>query len=114
MSASILSSSQPLSADRKYELVCQTVGSRPPAKITWWLDNKKLEDSTEKVRKRKFTINTKIETMFNNHHFFLSKSIKLKYYNVVVFWMARLVLLHDLEDIKDEFVWVREKEGVRG
>lgn len=50
ISANILSSSQPLSAERKYELVCETVGSRPHAKISWWKDNKKLENYTEKVR----------------------------------------------------------------
>ncbi|XP_030763465.1 LOW QUALITY PROTEIN: nephrin-like [Sitophilus oryzae] len=31
----ILSSNQPFSADRKYEIPCQTFGSRPPANITW-------------------------------------------------------------------------------
>ncbi|XP_065333564.1 synaptogenesis protein syg-2-like isoform X2 [Cloeon dipterum] len=49
ISASILSSSQSLSAERKYELVCESVGSRPPTKISWWKDNKKLENYTEKV-----------------------------------------------------------------
>lgn len=46
---SILSSHQPLSADRKYEVVCQAVGSRPPAKITWWKDNERLISYTDKV-----------------------------------------------------------------
>ncbi|CAH0550167.1 unnamed protein product [Brassicogethes aeneus] len=35
--------SHPLSADRKYEIPCQTFGSRPPAKITWQLDGKDLK-----------------------------------------------------------------------
>ncbi|KAF5301892.1 hypothetical protein FQA39_LY10547 [Lamprigera yunnana] len=39
----ILTSNQPFSADRKYEIPCQTFGSRPPAKITWWMDNKELK-----------------------------------------------------------------------
>lgn len=42
MKVEILTSNQPLSADRKYELPCQAYGSRPPAKITWWMDSKEL------------------------------------------------------------------------
>lgn len=38
----ILNSNNPLSADRKYEIPCQTFGSRPPAEISWWLDGKEL------------------------------------------------------------------------
>ncbi|XP_068084809.1 synaptogenesis protein syg-1-like [Anabrus simplex] len=49
LSATILSSNQPLSADRKYEIVCQSVGSRPPAKISWWIDNQGLDNCVEKV-----------------------------------------------------------------
>ena len=33
---------QPMSADRKYEIECQAIGSRPPAKITWWMENMEL------------------------------------------------------------------------
>ena len=51
LSASILSSNQPLSADRKYNIECQSVGSRPAAKITWWMDTNALDSSVEKVRK---------------------------------------------------------------
>ncbi|XP_055377463.1 uncharacterized protein LOC129609527 isoform X2 [Condylostylus longicornis] len=39
---------QPMSADRKYEIECQAIGSRPPAKITWWMDNTELL-ATQKV-----------------------------------------------------------------
>jgi hypothetical protein len=49
LSASILSSNQPLSADRKYNIECQSVGSRPAAKITWWMDTKALDTYVEKV-----------------------------------------------------------------
>lgn len=38
----ILNSNNPFSADRKYEIPCQTFGSRPPADISWWLDGKQL------------------------------------------------------------------------
>ncbi|XP_066142755.1 neural cell adhesion molecule 2-like isoform X1 [Euwallacea fornicatus] len=38
----ILSSNQPFSADRKYEIPCNTFGSRPAAKISWHLDGKEL------------------------------------------------------------------------
>nr|XP_018907738.1 PREDICTED: nephrin [Bemisia tabaci]XP_018907739.1 PREDICTED: nephrin [Bemisia tabaci] len=49
LSASILSSRQPLSVDRKYEIVCQSVESRPPAKISWWKGNKRLDTSVEEI-----------------------------------------------------------------
>ncbi|KAJ8957725.1 hypothetical protein NQ318_017622 [Aromia moschata] len=42
LTVEILSSNNPLSADRKYEIPCQTFGSRPPAKITWIMDGKEL------------------------------------------------------------------------
>ncbi|GFG35227.1 hypothetical protein Cfor_07294, partial [Coptotermes formosanus] len=48
LSASILSSNQPLSADRKYNIECQSVGSRPAANITWWMDTKALGNYVEK------------------------------------------------------------------
>lgn len=38
----ILSSNNPFSADRLYEIPCQTYGSRPPAKIMWFIENKEL------------------------------------------------------------------------
>ncbi|KAL7033601.1 hypothetical protein ACKWTF_007650 [Chironomus riparius] len=34
----ILFNNQPLSADRQYEVQCQTTGSRPPSIITWWMN----------------------------------------------------------------------------
>ncbi|BES90007.1 nephrosis 1, congenital, Finnish type (nephrin) [Nesidiocoris tenuis] len=40
---------QPLSADREYEIECVSAGSRPPAKITWWRDNRELTSSSYKV-----------------------------------------------------------------
>ncbi|XP_054259110.1 synaptogenesis protein syg-2-like [Macrosteles quadrilineatus] len=49
LSAQILTSYVPLSAERKVEIVCQAIGSRPPAKISWWKDNKHLDDYTETV-----------------------------------------------------------------
>nr|CAD7393818.1 unnamed protein product [Timema cristinae] len=48
LNAAILRSNQPLSADKKYDIVCQSVGSRPPAKISWWMDNRRLENYVEK------------------------------------------------------------------
>ncbi|XP_049786325.1 nephrin-like [Schistocerca cancellata] len=49
LSASILSSEQPLSAGRSYELTCRSVGSRPPARISWWLDSTMLQGAAESV-----------------------------------------------------------------
>ncbi|KMQ95999.1 neuronal growth regulator 1 [Lasius niger] len=40
---------QPLSAGKRYDLVCTTSGSRPPAGITWWRNGQRLVDSKENV-----------------------------------------------------------------
>ena len=40
---------QPLTAQRKYDLVCESVGSRPPAKLTWYKDNSRLERTKDLV-----------------------------------------------------------------
>ncbi|XP_076667647.1 nephrin isoform X2 [Andrena cerasifolii] len=39
----------PLSADRIYDINCITIGSRPPAKLSWYMDGRKLNNCTEKV-----------------------------------------------------------------
>ncbi|XP_023288397.1 nephrin [Orussus abietinus] len=50
LGVSILSSEQaPLSADRKYEIACMTFGSRPPARLSWFMDGKRLINYTETV-----------------------------------------------------------------
>ncbi|XP_017756216.1 PREDICTED: uncharacterized protein LOC108547976 [Eufriesea mexicana] len=50
LSVTILSSEHsPLSAGRKYDINCMTVGSRPPAKLSWYMDGRKLTNYTEKV-----------------------------------------------------------------
>ncbi|XP_017882314.1 synaptogenesis protein syg-2-like [Ceratina calcarata] len=50
LSVTILSSEHaPLSADRKYEINCMTVGSRPPANLSWYMDGRKLTNYTEKI-----------------------------------------------------------------
>ncbi|XP_042204213.1 nephrin-like isoform X2 [Homarus americanus] len=38
-----------LSAGRPVELVCRAVGSRPPARITWWRDSQQITDVTHTV-----------------------------------------------------------------
>lgn len=40
---------QPLTAGRKYELPCRAYGSRPPAKLTWWMDGRRLYTTRETV-----------------------------------------------------------------
>jgi hypothetical protein len=45
----ILGASQPLSEGRRYDLLCQSSGSRPPASITWKLDGQRLEGTKETV-----------------------------------------------------------------
>ena len=39
----------PLSADRKYEIACNSWGARPPASITWWKGNTRLQSSRQTV-----------------------------------------------------------------
>ncbi|KAH8417035.1 hypothetical protein KR222_001779, partial [Zaprionus bogoriensis] len=43
----LLGAYQPLSAGRRYDLLCQSAGSRPPAIITWWQNGIRLEKTTE-------------------------------------------------------------------
>nr|XP_023021733.1 hemicentin-1 [Leptinotarsa decemlineata] len=43
----ILGANQPLSAGRKYDLLCQSSGSRPPATITWWKNGQRLEKTKD-------------------------------------------------------------------
>lgn len=50
LSVEILFNNQPLSSDRNYQIECEAVGSRPPAKITWWMGGIELTGHTQKVR----------------------------------------------------------------
>ena len=45
----ILNSTQSLATNREYRIVCQSSGSRPDAKITWYKGKKALKRSTEHV-----------------------------------------------------------------
>ncbi|XP_064109770.1 LOW QUALITY PROTEIN: uncharacterized protein LOC135217712 [Macrobrachium nipponense] len=45
----LLTNQDPLSANRAYDVVCQTAGARPPATITWMLDRKVLNTHEEKT-----------------------------------------------------------------
>lgn len=45
----IVADEQPLTAQRKYDLVCESTGSRPPAKLTWWKNNSRLERTKDSV-----------------------------------------------------------------
>jgi hypothetical protein len=33
----VFNNNMPLSADRKYEVQCEAIGSRPPSLLTWWM-----------------------------------------------------------------------------
>lgn len=48
----LLGAHQPLSAGRRYDLLCQSAGSRPPAVITWFRDGVRLDRTTETVRRK--------------------------------------------------------------
>ncbi|XP_050100509.1 protein turtle homolog B [Anopheles aquasalis] len=43
----LIGAHQPLSAGRRYDLLCQSAGSRPAASITWFLDGLRLDKSKE-------------------------------------------------------------------
>ncbi|KAK9509627.1 hypothetical protein O3M35_006895 [Rhynocoris fuscipes] len=45
----ILAANQPLSVGRRYDLRCQSTGSRPPAKLTWWKNGLRLDRTKETV-----------------------------------------------------------------
>ncbi|XP_025991597.2 nephrin isoform X1 [Solenopsis invicta] len=45
----IIDGNRPLSAGKKYDLVCTTSGSRPPASVTWWRNGQRLVDSKETI-----------------------------------------------------------------
>lgn len=49
LEVAILGKSSRITAAKKYDLMCQSVGSRPPAHITWWLDDRRLESAKETV-----------------------------------------------------------------
>lgn len=49
LSVHILGSNQPLSASRRYDLLCQSSGSRPPASITWWKNGHRINNAKETV-----------------------------------------------------------------
>ncbi|XP_043272103.1 synaptogenesis protein syg-2-like isoform X2 [Venturia canescens] len=50
LSVSILSSElAPLSAGRQYEINCMTVGSRPAAKLSWYMEDTRLTNYTETI-----------------------------------------------------------------
>lgn len=49
LSVDILLNNQPLSSDRTYDIECQAIGSKPSAKITWWMNGVQLRSFREKV-----------------------------------------------------------------
>ncbi|XP_043192728.1 uncharacterized protein LOC122365524 [Amphibalanus amphitrite] len=49
LTVSFLGANLPLSAGRRHQLTCETVGSRPAAIITWWMADSKLTEVTQRV-----------------------------------------------------------------
>ena len=45
---------EPLVAGRVSEIICQTSGSRPPAQVTWYLGDRRIEGGPGSVRKKCF------------------------------------------------------------
>ena len=56
-----------ISASRPVQITCQSQGSRPPAKITWWLNGTFLSDFSESVRNN-ITTSTVSFTPNIRHH----------------------------------------------
>lgn len=48
-------SNQPLSADRNYDIECQAFGSRPPARITWWINGHEYKERSKTVSSSRIT-----------------------------------------------------------
>jgi len=49
LEVTLLGSNQPMSARQEIEIVCQSVGSRPSAEISWFKDGQRLKASREEV-----------------------------------------------------------------
>ncbi|XP_065559909.1 nephrin-like [Artemia franciscana] len=49
LTTKILSSRQPLTAGRRYDITCQAAGSKPPAVITWWKNGEMLRRTKEMI-----------------------------------------------------------------
>ncbi|CAG7784871.1 unnamed protein product, partial [Allacma fusca] len=46
LEVTLLGSNQPVSARQEIEIVCQSVGSRPPAEINWYKDGQHLKETS--------------------------------------------------------------------
>lgn len=49
LNVEILEPNQSFVAGRKYELICQSSGSRPPARVTWWNEGRRLDKTKDTV-----------------------------------------------------------------
>ncbi|ETN61481.1 hypothetical protein AND_006858 [Anopheles darlingi] len=47
LAVELVNGTGPLSADRRYIVQCQSVGSRPPAKLTWWMGGVQLTTTNQ-------------------------------------------------------------------
>ncbi|XP_035783692.1 hemicentin-1-like [Anopheles albimanus] len=47
LAVELVNGTGPLSADRRYIIQCQSVGSRPPAKLTWWMGGVQLTTTNQ-------------------------------------------------------------------
>lgn len=66
LSVDILLNNQPLSADRTYDIECQAIGSKPSAKITWWMNGVQLRNFKEKVHTYVNQINLELVSWSND------------------------------------------------
>ncbi|MCL4136907.1 UNVERIFIED_CONTAM: hypothetical protein GTU68_000006, partial [Idotea baltica] len=61
LTVNFLGSREPLSAGKSYELECQSIGARPPAEISWWLEGNQLTNTSSRVSHELSAIRSKIQ-----------------------------------------------------
>ena len=49
LSVQILTKEREISADRRYDVECRSIGSRPEAVITWWKGNRQMKRISKNV-----------------------------------------------------------------
>lgn len=61
LSVLILTKEREISADRRYEVECRSIGSRPEAVITWWKGNRQMKRISKNVSTTFFILYSKIK-----------------------------------------------------
>ncbi|XP_017465479.1 PREDICTED: titin-like, partial [Rhagoletis zephyria] len=78
----LLGAHQPLSAGHRYDLLCQSAGGRPPAVITWWENDIRLEKTTETISSDGNQTTSTLSITFDKSD--AGKYLSCKAYNLVI------------------------------